>query len=182
MKLLIYYHKLGNLSSHELLKLAFQSYLGKEDLPDFTILKQKHGKPYIKEYVNVHFSISHSGKWWVCAFSSSAIGLDLQQIKEKDSFALARRFFHADEIDWLRHRDKREFYRLWAYKESYVKYSGIGLNRGLSFFSVINKENHSLGVPGLFQLDLPFIDTQYFLVATSGENIKNMEVTLQPLF
>lgn len=37
-----------------------------------------YGKPRFVECPDLHFSISHSGSCWCCAFSTSPIGLDIQ--------------------------------------------------------------------------------------------------------
>ena len=75
-----------------------------------------YGKPRFVEYPDLHFSISHSGSCWCCAFSTSPIGLDIQahgfgkgalrQEAEGERLRLrmqriSDRFFHPYERLWL---------------------------------------------------------------------------------
>ena len=51
------------------------------------------GKPYLAKEPDIHFNLSHSGEWAVCAISSSPVGVDIQHCDEgrRD---VASRFFH----------------------------------------------------------------------------------------
>ncbi len=49
----------------------------------FEIKKGEHGKPYIEEIKNLHFSISHSGHWWVCVVDNQPIGMDIECIQHR---------------------------------------------------------------------------------------------------
>ena len=88
------------------------------------------GKPYLAKEPDIHFNLSHSGDWAVCAISSSPVGVDIQQCR---SFKpnIADRFFHPDEVQYLSALPPAEretaFYTLWTLKESYVKADGRGL-------------------------------------------------------
>ncbi len=125
--------------SCELLKLAISRYLDRE-IESITVCRtEEQGKPYVRELPEIHFSISHSGGIWVCAVSSAEVGLDLQVRYAGDGEKLARRFFHPSEVCWLEIHGFDQFSRLWAYKESYVKYTGVGLKDGLDYFSVVDE-------------------------------------------
>ena len=65
--------------------------------PSGKIAVSGRGKPYFEER-GPHFSISHSGGLWACAFSSSHVGLDIQETagRAKEG-AIARRFFTLEE-------------------------------------------------------------------------------------
>ena len=58
------------------------------------------GKPYLAKEPDIHFNLSHSGEWAVCAISSSPVGVDIQHCDEgrRD---VASRFFHREEIRYL---------------------------------------------------------------------------------
>lgn len=96
---------------------------------------------------NVHFNLSHSGIFVLCALSQSEVGCDIEQIA-KDDFKIAERFFHQDEINFLKakqkvHYDtKADFYRIWTLKEAFLKAKGCGLNQTLKSFSVVNEINY----------------------------------------
>lgn len=176
MKVFVYYQKVQKTqaSSHDLLRLAVSRYLAElGDLPDWTgndltiEQKTKWGKPYIKELPEVHFSISHSGTWWSCAFAPQEVGLDLQLVQERNLEKLAKRFFHPRELEWLRGKEAPQFYRLWTYKESYVKYTGKGLLNGLDYFSAVQNQKEELGTEGVFQQELPFPAADCWMVLTT---------------
>ena len=53
------------------------------------IAKQKfayseYGKPYLSNYPNVHFNVSHSRDYVVCAVFNKPIGVDIQKIGKYD--------------------------------------------------------------------------------------------------
>lgn len=93
-------------------------------------------KPRLVGGPPLHFSVSHSGGRWVCAFGPRPLGLDLQQHRPCRVEALARRFFHPQEVEWLARCGfaPEEFFRLWAAKESFVKLSGRGFGSGFADF------------------------------------------------
>ena len=106
----------------------------------------KNGKPYLLEYPDFHFSLSHSGNVVALAVSGQEIGLDVQEhvAIKKD---LAKRFFtEAEKELLLREKDEesynRLFFKLWSIKESYIKYTGRGMGQGLDTFQIdfLNQE------------------------------------------
>ena len=101
------------------------------------LMKTALGKPYFTEVEEVKFSLSHSGGYWVAAFGRAELGIDLQKHVECRREALARRYFHQDEYQWLQELDFAPFFALWAAKESYAKYTGEGLS-SFQCFTVVN--------------------------------------------
>ncbi len=99
----------------------------------------ENDKPSLKSYNNIHFNISHSGEWVVCAFAEAPVGIDVEKIR-KVNFGIARRFFSEEEINDLfslpEHDQTDHFFDLWTVKESYLKAIGTGLTRSLSSFTV----------------------------------------------
>ncbi|MEG0795873.1 MAG: 4'-phosphopantetheinyl transferase superfamily protein [Odoribacter sp.] len=104
------------------------------------IVKGEHGKPYVEgEAQSVFFNLSHSGDYIVCALSDREIGVDIER-KGKARLAVARRFFHPEEIQQLEGLSGKEqddlFFGYWSVKESFLKYTGSGLSTPLSGFEV----------------------------------------------
>ncbi len=91
----------------------------------------KYGKPALKDYPDIHFNLSHSGRYVMCAAGGVPVGADIQKklgVKE----AVARRYFAGAEYERiLACADEASaetlFYRYWTLKESYVKALGAGI-------------------------------------------------------
>lgn len=95
-----------------------------------------HGKPYLKAYPDLHFSLSHSGRIAVCALAGQEVGVDIQQFgRIRDG--LAERFFSPEDQqlirEWEEYGVRREemFFRIWTIKEAYMKLTGEGMSQGL---------------------------------------------------
>lgn len=55
----------------------------------------KHGKPLIKNS-NIHFNISHSRKYTICAIGNTPVGIDIQEINpldEQQIISIVNHFF-----------------------------------------------------------------------------------------
>ena len=97
------------------------------------------GKPYLAEFPGLFFNISHSGDMVGCVFAEQEIGFDIQQIRPCKQDMLIKKF-HPDERMYYENMDEVSrtffFFRLWAIKEAYVKYTGEGLSEGFASFRV----------------------------------------------
>lgn len=96
-----------------------------------------YGKPFIRLSNGeiFHYSLSHSGDYIVCATGRGEIGVDIQQIIfEKPFIKIAKRFYSLEEYERVKESEEavNEFFRIWAAKESYVKYTGRGIGGGIS--------------------------------------------------
>lgn len=146
-----------------------------------------NGKPYLVSEPNIQFSLSHSGNWAVCALSSEAVGVDIEQ-RQTGRRDIASRFFHREEISYLnslRLFDREDaFYSLWTLKESFVKTTGHGLDLPLRSFCIdIRRKPPTVYCPGIigqYSLFLPsFPDNEYHLaVCIEGVNQKEPPVYL----
>ena len=52
------------------------------DLTKQNFTYTEHGKPYLSDYSDVHFNISHSGEYVVCSVSDKPVGVDIQKISK----------------------------------------------------------------------------------------------------
>ena len=98
---------------------------------DYKIKYQKKGKPYFKDYKELNFNITHSGKYVACAISDTPIGIDMEG-NRKDVCSIARRFFNKDESEWVcmaesESEQKERFLKIWTFKEAYSKMTGDGI-------------------------------------------------------
>lgn len=118
------------LSSRELLlgSLRLLSYM--DTLP--SIAYSSLGKPFFPDYPHLHFNISNSGRFTLCAISSYSVGVDIEMIKVRNprlfTYALCKE-------EWPKHKelggDWPAFYTLWTKKEAWSKYTGRGLRQCL---------------------------------------------------
>lgn len=120
-----------------------------------TIVKTEYGKPYLIDYPNCHFNISHSGDFLLIAISQlGAVGIDIEQIKSysRDFSALVAKCFATSEQHyWHNLADNEkvaEFYRFWTRKEAFVKAVGRGLAMGLQSCVIASeKPPRFMGLP-----------------------------------
>lgn len=97
---------------------------------------EPHGKPKIVDFP-LHFSLSHSGDYVLCAVSDREVGADIQKLQSIDFPKLASRFFAKVEYKALEECDseaeqQKLFFRLWTKKEAYGKLTGQGVTAILS--------------------------------------------------
>lgn len=112
--------------------------------PGNLILKTGRGKPYINDG-GVHFSLSHSRDYWLCALAPTPVGLDLQEKRPCPYEELANRFFHPQESKYVLRHGKEGFYQVWTAKESYVKYLGTGIDGSFAKFSTAPQKGKVFG-------------------------------------
>jgi 4'-phosphopantetheinyl transferase len=89
-----------------------------------------YGKPFLKDYPHIHFNLSHSGDWVVCALSKTEVGIDIEKI-DILPMQVAKSILTERELDYLSlgAEDPKElFYKYWTLKESYVKAVGEGIH------------------------------------------------------
>ena len=101
------------------------------------------GKPYL-ENSDFCFSLSHSGKYAVCAYSDQKIGVDIQ-IMKKSMPKFTDKILSIKEKNYLMSKNEKErtalFFRLWARKESLIKWDGRGLRLPLNELSFIEQDS-----------------------------------------
>lgn len=96
------------------------------------------GKPYFAT-IPVEFSVSHTGRIWLAAFSDKQVGIDAEMIRDTYCGAISRRFFSRDERRYAEAYGKAGFFAVWSAKESFVKYTGNGIDDGFRELSVADE-------------------------------------------
>lgn len=138
-----YYHfhedKMRYLAGRITVRMLLKEYSGEKKI----VLNQgKYGKLYWEVppgHREITFNLSHSGEWVLAIFTyRQAVGIDVQEMGEIPEYMeIARNFFTEEETAAIRETESPErFYQCWAAKEAYLKALGIGLNKGMDFFSV----------------------------------------------
>ncbi len=91
------------------------------------------GKPSLANYPKIHYNISHSGDYAVCAIGPEPLGIDLERRRVVDYERLAKKAFSAKEQDELAGCSDPQafFFDRWVEKESYLKWKGTGITRDM---------------------------------------------------
>jgi 4'-phosphopantetheinyl transferase len=110
------------------------------------IKKAEHGKPYLADYPELAFNLSHSADrvmiavGWLCQ-----LGIDIEICKQRINLSglVGKCFAEEEAAYWAKlpeTQKSREFYRFWTRKEAFVKATGHGITLGLNH-CVVNPEN-----------------------------------------
>lgn len=145
----------GRRETEQLLPLAAARYAGGGG---WQLARTERGKPYFPQAPGVQVSVTHSGSYWMCAIGRSPVGLDLQEHREAGAERISKRFFHPAEDAFLRAGEYRRFFDVWAAKESYVKFTGEGLQAGMNRFAVASADGLLDCVNGARLRLLPFME------------------------
>lgn len=139
--------------SYLLLRYALKECFG---ITEFRIGFGRCGKPFLEQFPDIYFNISHCCRGCAVAVSDEPVGVDIQEIRPF-SWKVAERVCCAQELCILEKSNcrERDFIRMWAIKESYVKRIGIGI--GYPFWKV-----DTTSVKGVMSAE--FLD---FMVAVS---------------
>ncbi len=92
----------------------------------------KTGKPYLPDYPNIHFNLSHCVKGCVCAVSNTPVGVDIQEIRPFSQL-VANHCCNEKELSLLSNTiDPADaFTRIWSMKEAFLKMTGTGITQDL---------------------------------------------------
>lgn len=102
---------------------------------DVAISYGAQGKPYLRDYPDIQFNLSHSGDYALAVFAPAAVGCDIQQKGQaKKQERIAARFFAEEERRAM--EDGADFDYIWARKESFLKLTGAGMSFDMRAFCV----------------------------------------------
>jgi len=120
--------------------------------------KAEHGKPYLADYPELAFNLSHTGDHWAIAVGwHCRVGIDIEIAKPRNSLAglVEKCFAEPEAAYWHRLPEAQqiaEFYRFWTRKEAFTKATGRGIALGLSQCVInTNKPTELLSVPDDYQ-------------------------------
>lgn len=140
-----YVENYNDMKSEVLITYFLKKYYGIKQ--DIEYKHGKYGKPYLKnDDIGLFFSVSHCNNTWVCCFSDSEIGLDIENIKRIPTAQLVSKF-HLIEKNYVL-SDNREyldrFWEIWTKKEAYLKFLGVGFHNSLDSFNVFELKTYSV--------------------------------------
>lgn len=94
-----------------------------------------YGKPYAPGYPA--FNVSHSGSCCILACGEArSIGADIEVI-DAARIDVASFVYTDAELTWMREDPVDRFFRLWTWKESVMKATGLGMNLAPQSFEVL---------------------------------------------
>lgn len=109
-----------------LLLLETLNHYGTTIAPRFSY--NAHGKPYLAEFPNIHFNLSHCHNAIACIVDCKPVGIDVEDMGRYHE-SLARYCMNDSEMDSILGAadPDLEFTRLWTRKEAFYKLSGTGI-------------------------------------------------------
>lgn len=87
------------------------------------------GKPFLAEYPDIHFSLSHCRNAVLCVVGSGEAGCDVEAVEPSLDLDICRHCFNDGETARILAAPEPclEFAKLWTIKESFLKFTGEGL-------------------------------------------------------
>ncbi|MCR5356514.1 MAG: 4'-phosphopantetheinyl transferase superfamily protein [Lachnospiraceae bacterium] len=142
--------KKRSLLAHALLNRAVSDRFPGTGLPVNTDIDEQ-GKPHVflpgdtnddGSAKEMHFSLSHSGDYAICAVDDDIIGADIELIDDNPvSYdKIATRFFCREEAAAI--NSTESFFKIWTLKESFTKAVGLGLGLPLDLFRIFDFNSH----------------------------------------
>ena len=118
--------------------LLLRKLLKEQNIANFEMKNGKYDKPYLTNCKNIYFNLSHSGKMVLCAISDREIGADIEYNDPEIDLNIAENFFFNREYESIMNSENPsdEFFKYWVLKESYMKYTGLGMNLKLDAFEI----------------------------------------------
>ena len=118
--------------------LLLKKLLLEENITNPLFKTGKYGKTYISNFENIYFNLSHSGKMVLCAISDREVGVDIEYIDHEIDLSIAQHYFYNIEYESIMNSQNPadEFFKYWVLKESYMKYTGLGMNLKLDSFEI----------------------------------------------
>lgn len=88
----------------------------------------EHGKPYLVDYPNLHFSMSHCATAAGCIVSEQPCGLDIERIRPAKERLVAYTMNEAEQGEIANDANHDlAFTKLWTRKEAVLKLKGTGI-------------------------------------------------------
>jgi len=170
-------------------ELLVRSLIGERLGPDVArapFARGPHGKPRVAGHADVHFNLSHSGDWAVCAVDSQPIGVDVERIVPLTPADLGAALSPAERayLDGLAAAARPvALFRLWTLKESHTKALGLGLALEPRELTIACWETPPRIMPPpaeTWVLDTPPLDADHALAVCRRAPVTPLEIVSVP--
>ncbi len=112
--------------AYMLLREGLRREYGYTDAPVFDF--GPHGKPFLPDLPDVHFSLSHTGNAVLCALDDHPIGADIEMLRIRRMDHLLSILSSEEHEAVLQDpQPEHRFLEFWTRKESFLKFTGQGL-------------------------------------------------------
>jgi 4'-phosphopantetheinyl transferase len=140
-------YRLKYVEIHARLKMLLADVINTKPL-QLRIQKAEYGKPYLVDYPELAFNLSHTANKIIVAYGfHHELGVDIETCKPRSNLAglVDKCFAEEEQLFWRQLPESQQtqvFYRFWTRKEAFVKAVGRGIALGLSQ-CVINPAYHN---------------------------------------
>ncbi|MDC9729791.1 MAG: 4'-phosphopantetheinyl transferase superfamily protein [Methyloprofundus sp.] len=124
--------------AHGLLRETLAGYVA-ESAEKLVFSLSERGKPFLLDYPELSFNLSHTENAWALAVvqSECQLGIDIEYFKQRESWkGLVKKCFSPEESEYWHALNVEQqgcaFYQLWVRKEAFVKAVGQGITLGLN--------------------------------------------------
>ncbi len=120
--------------AHNLLKDMLKGFYNIDYTEEMTEKTEK-GKPYLADYPEIHFNLSHAEGITACIVENRECGIDCEKVREYRPNVMKRAFSEKEQaMIEAAPEDKRDmlFFTLWTLKEAYIKAIGKGLSHPMN--------------------------------------------------
>ncbi|MEG1427811.1 MAG: 4'-phosphopantetheinyl transferase superfamily protein [Oscillospiraceae bacterium] len=148
-----------------------------KNIDELTRLQGAYGKPYFKE-LSLHFNMSHTEGFVACVIGKGEVGVDCERIRTYHP-RLASRVCTENERKRLQENFPEEFFRLWTFKEAFVKFLGSGLRYPLQNVTLDEERSVFAVYPKLKILQTTLCGTVLCAMENGGTEINLSMVDLE---
>lgn len=160
---------------------ALESFSGIK-MEDIIIKRDVYGKPHVVSVEKLHYNISHSNHYMICAVDHIPVGIDIEFVNPTRAlgpFDWIMSDMEKEIFDSMHRNERRKYCHMtWCAKECYQKLIGIGINASLKDIyvdreqSMIRRVSEGMITLGYYQqLD---IDDCYVASICSEHPIKHI--------
>ena len=127
--------KISHRKESQIGRLLLDKAMKNLEVGEYTVKYNGNEKPLLVSEKDLYFNTSHSADYVTVAISDSEVGCDIQEIRPYNPRVAGRNYCQREtELIENSHNQDKAFIKLWALKESILKFTGKGLSGGLSSY------------------------------------------------